>query len=191
MQKIFLQGRLVSDAAVRQYNGRTFLSFTLACNQKRKNEEVPTYYNVTWNNYAEGLVQYLTQGKPLTVVGNIFVSTEVSPKDGKTYPRIDVRAESVDFIPFGASGNTNTVKENAAPAAPSTMPQPEAVAQPVYQQPVAQPMAQPVYAPQPAPQPVYQQPMAQPTYAPQPTPQPVAQPAYVTGMPDPTDDLPF
>ena len=170
MENLTLQGRLVADAAVRQSNGRSFLSFTIACNRTIKREESTNYYNVTWNNYNEGMVQYLTKGKPITIIGEVGkISVEVSSRDGKTYPRVDVRAFNVSFIPFGTSGNTATVNEGAAP-----------VAQPVVAQfaPTAQPVAQP------AP--------VQPTAFAQPTPAPVApQPSVFAGQGDAVDDLPF
>lgn len=69
MFKAMIIGNLGKDAEVREYDGKKFLSFTVAISEKKKdNSEVTTWVSVT--SRQVNLQSYLKKGKQVFVTGN-------------------------------------------------------------------------------------------------------------------------
>ena len=97
MNKIFVQGNLGRDAAIRETaNGGKFLSLTIADNQYVKGENKTYWYDVTCANFNEKLVPYYKKGSSLTVIGSLVADLE-NGNDGVTRCRRIVRADSIEF----------------------------------------------------------------------------------------------
>ena len=110
MQKLTLIGNLGKDAqVVESMNGKKCLSFSVAANGYRNGEQKTCWYNVVWFNYAPNMVQYLTKGKSVVVVGELDADIRV---DNSGVSRIDrsVVADSVTFLSVnsGTENNGNT-----------------------------------------------------------------------------------
>lgn len=73
MQQIQIIGNLGEDCQVREFNGRKFVAFRVACSEKvQSNEgpkEVTTWYSCTFNKMDSGVLQYLVKGTKVFVQG--------------------------------------------------------------------------------------------------------------------------
>lgn len=73
MQQIQIIGNLGEDCQTREFNGRRFVSFRVACSEKiQTNEgpkEVTTWYSCTYNKMDSGVLQYLVKGTKVFVQG--------------------------------------------------------------------------------------------------------------------------
>ena len=73
MQQIQIIGNLGEDCQAREFNGRRFVSFRVACSEKiQTNEgpkEVTTWYSCTYNKMDSGVLQYLVKGTKVFVQG--------------------------------------------------------------------------------------------------------------------------
>jgi single-strand DNA-binding protein len=84
-------------------NGQMNLTFTMAVNTKRGQEEVTNWFRVTaWGRLAEtldGLSQQgaLAKGREVFVAGT-FVAREYQSQQGETRTSLDVRADAVQLI---------------------------------------------------------------------------------------------
>lgn len=75
-------GNLGKDAAIREAGKDNVCSFGVASESKVRGEKVTTWVDCSiWGKRGEALVQYLTKGSKVTVVGEL--STRVH--EGKTY----------------------------------------------------------------------------------------------------------
>lgn len=73
MQQIQIIGNLGADAKIVDYNNSRFVSFVVACTEKIKrsgdDNEVTTWYSVTYNKPDAGVVQFLKKGVRVFVQG--------------------------------------------------------------------------------------------------------------------------
>lgn len=94
MQNITISGNLTSDVKVaHDQNGREFMSFRVAVNDRRRNEDTTTFYDVT--GAKTGVFDYLSKGQGVIVSGKLSIfETE---KDGKKYNNIQVAARDIEL----------------------------------------------------------------------------------------------
>ena len=96
MIKVFMEGRIASDAKVFEYGSgskiRTGVSFGLICNRFYDDED-PTYIQCTIWNRDENLAKHLTTGKQIIAVGDLT-------RNDKGYYSV-----SIDQFSFGSSPN--------------------------------------------------------------------------------------
>ena len=126
MIQVNFNGRLGADAEVRQgKEGKEFITFSVAVNEKRNGEKRTTWMKVRSDNMR--IAPYLKKGSLVFVSGNEDVSTFVD-KNGSTQVSRDVRAHNIDFINVGnANGEnggerpTNTTTTTAEPITPTAM----------------------------------------------------------------------
>ena len=121
MQKITIIGRLGRDAALREtQNGRKVIAFTMAVNGRANGVEKTSWYDVSSFNYEryKNMVQYLTKGSSVTVVGDLDADLETG-SDGVTRCRRNVLADSIDFLPISTSGNTQNNATKTTDEAPA------------------------------------------------------------------------
>ena len=73
MQQIQIIGNLGEDCQVREFNGRKFVAFRVACSEKMQtaegSKEITTWYSCTFNRLDSGVLQYLVKGTKVFVQG--------------------------------------------------------------------------------------------------------------------------
>lgn len=73
MQQIQIIGNLGEDCQTREFNGRKFVAFRVACSEKMQTSEGPkeitTWYSCTFNKMDSGVLQYLVKGTKVFVQG--------------------------------------------------------------------------------------------------------------------------
>lgn len=73
MQQIQIIGNLGEDCQTREFNGRKFVAFRVACSEKVQSaegpKEVTTWYSCTFNKMDSGVLQYLVKGTKVFVQG--------------------------------------------------------------------------------------------------------------------------
>lgn len=119
MVEIFIQGNLVKDAEVKQsQNGNKYVSLKVASNGFSKGEKRVDYYDITWFNYSEKLIEWLKKGKPVTVVGDFHASANLG-KDAKIYVQNDVVAHNVSFLDVTRGEGQQTTQNTPSNEAPT------------------------------------------------------------------------
>lgn len=98
MAKIIILGNLTADAELKSTvkNDRTveFVTFSVAENERRGDENVPTYFDVMMGK--TGVLEYLKKGQKVQVIGNFRFS--MTNKDGRSFPNLQVNALSVELV---------------------------------------------------------------------------------------------
>lgn len=73
MQQIQIIGNLGEDCQTREFNGRKFVAFRVACTEKMQSAEGPkeitTWYSCTYSKMDSGVLQYLVKGTKVFVQG--------------------------------------------------------------------------------------------------------------------------
>lgn len=96
MQKITLIGNLAADAVqVKKKNDELFVSFSIACREKRGESESVTYYETSYRN--DGAFQYLKQGKKVYVEGTPEVRAYLN-KEGQPVGSVVVRVHTLELL---------------------------------------------------------------------------------------------
>lgn len=117
MIQVNFNGRLGADAEVRQSKeGKEFITFSVAVNEKRNGEKRTIWMRVRSDNMR--IAPYLKKGSLVFISGNEDVSTFVD-KNGSTQISRDVRAHNIDFISVG-NANENSGTENRASTSTTT-----------------------------------------------------------------------
>jgi len=100
-------GRLTADAELRTTtNGSEVCNFSIAVNRKYKDVESVSFFScVLWGKPAVALVQYLTKGKRIGVMGRLEQS-RWQGQDGKTQSRVSIVGNQVQFLD-SKKGDTN------------------------------------------------------------------------------------
>jgi len=97
MQKIQLIGNLAADAlqVPSKNGGEPFISFTVACNEKKNDQEVTTWYEATYK--STGAFQFLKQGKKVYIEGLPECKSFLT-KEGAPASRIVVRVHNLELL---------------------------------------------------------------------------------------------
>lgn len=129
MRTIIVSGRLAANAEVKTTNGgNAYVEFRIGNNEYSKNNQEETYWFrvVSFNTNHTKLVQYLTKGKSVEVIGQLSANAYVG-HDNKMRVGFDIRASEIMFDNnFGSKdqqqqGTNNTTV--TATTASSTAPQ--------------------------------------------------------------------
>lgn len=108
MVNVNVIGRLGADAELINGKNGQFASFRMAVDDRKKNEKVTTWFRVTLNGDRAGkIVEYLTKGKLVNVIGTEFVDTYQSTKDGSTQVSREINATNVEFISVGSGATAS------------------------------------------------------------------------------------
>lgn len=111
MVNINVIGRLGADAELINGKNGQFVSFRLAVDDRKNNAKITSWFRVTLNGDRAGkIVEYLTKGKLINVVGTESVGT-YQAKDGSTQVSRDISASNIEFISSG-SGSTSSDSES-------------------------------------------------------------------------------
>lgn len=128
MIKSHIIGRLGKDAEEVQAGQRTALRFTVASDDRKKDQNGQWVKETTWvsvHTYQTGLKPYLTKGKQVMVSGDLRIGI---------WTKSDGTAQ-VDAAVFGAdvtllAGESTPQAPQAAPQAPQSTQRPQAAQQP-------------------------------------------------------------
>jgi len=111
MVNINVIGRLGADAELINGKNGQFVSFRLAVDDRKNNTKITSWFRVTLNGDRAGkIVEYLTKGKLINVIGTESVGT-YQAKDGSTQVSRDISASNIEFISSG-SGSTSSDSES-------------------------------------------------------------------------------
>lgn len=95
---IHLHGHLGRDAESRAAGTTTVVKFSIAVTRKRKETETTAWFNCSWfGDRAYKVAQYLTKGKPLYVVGELY-EHEYDAKDGTKKKSLEVDVRDVVLL---------------------------------------------------------------------------------------------
>lgn len=95
---VILHGNLGSDATLKNVNGTSLCSFSVAVSIKSSKGDNTTWYRVDlWGKQAETLSAYLTKGKPVYVLGSL-TQEEFTDRDGNKRSILQVRAIEVSML---------------------------------------------------------------------------------------------
>lgn len=112
INQVIITGNLTRDPELRNTSGNfSVLSFTVACNDRRKNgdqwEDVPNFFDVVvFGNRADALARFLRKGAKVAVLGKLRWSQW--EKDGQKRSKIDVIANEVEVLSSAKSKSPGT-----------------------------------------------------------------------------------
>ena len=127
INRVVVSGNITRDPEVRQAGSTPLLSFGIAVNERRKNqqtdqwEEVPNFFEVTvWGSRGESLSRFLSKGMKVVVSGRLRWSSWQN-QEGEKRSKVDIIADDVDFMSSreGSSGGGFGGGEYASSAASS------------------------------------------------------------------------
>lgn len=104
INKAIISGNLTRDAELRSTaSGTPVLSFSVAVNDRRKNnqtgewEDVPNFIDCTlFGKYGQSIAQYMTKGAKVAVEGKLRWSQW--ERDGQKRSKVEVMAETVELM---------------------------------------------------------------------------------------------
>ena len=104
MQIIIISGNLTSDARIaHDQNGKEFMSFRVAVNEKRKDKQTTTYYDVI--GVKTGVFDLLKKGQGVVVNGKFSITT--TQKEDKEFTNYNISARDIEL-----SGSRKDEEEN-------------------------------------------------------------------------------
>lgn len=118
-------GNIGSDAEIKEFSGKKYVSFNVAHSERRKDAngtsvESTTWVSVLWYGDGGGLTQYLKRGCKVFVRGRLSVKS-YQDRNGNTQVAVNVNASEVNLCGLkgeqpGASNSP--AQQAAAPAQP-------------------------------------------------------------------------
>ena len=113
MQKIEIIGNIGRDADVKtMQDGKQFATFSVACNEKTKNGETSTWYDVTTNSVA--LAEWLKKGTKVFVRGRLSVR-QYQTQQGENRISMNVAASEIEITNFADKKDQNSEKTDDLP----------------------------------------------------------------------------
>lgn len=122
MLKAEIIGTIGADAEIKDFSGKKYVSFSVACNdyakdQKGNRTETTTWVSVLWYGDGGGLLPYLKKGAKVFIRGNLKAKA-YTDKQGAAQASININASEVQLCGFKSDGNSTTTAQ--APARQST-----------------------------------------------------------------------
>lgn len=122
MLKAEIIGTIGADAEIKDFSGKKYVSFSVACNDYAKDQqgnltETTTWVSVLWYGDGGGLLPYLKKGAKVFIRGNLKAKA-YTDKQGVAQASININASEVQLCSFKSDGNTSTT--TSAPARQST-----------------------------------------------------------------------
>ena len=110
MLKLEIIGNIGSDAEVKEFGGKKYVSFSVACpeyskDQKGNKTEYTTWVSILWYGDGGGLLPCLKRGSKVFVRGNLKVKM-YTDRNGNQQAAINVSASEVQLC--GVKGETST-----------------------------------------------------------------------------------
>lgn len=113
MVNVNIIGRLGADAELINGKNGQFLTFRMAVEDRKRNgdksEKTTSWFRVNFNSdRVSKLVEYLTKGKLINVIGTESVSI-YNAKDGTPQISRDISASNIEFVPTGSGSTASDV----------------------------------------------------------------------------------
>lgn len=136
MTNVFSVGRLGKDSEIKKTgNGKDFLSFTVAVDERRKGETVTDWWNCSW--YGENAIkmaQWLKKGSLIVFSGDFAGARIYQNKNNENVVSLDLMINSVSFVSTGKGNGENKTQQatntGTFEPTPAANPQPTAAPQP-------------------------------------------------------------
>lgn len=126
MERITLIGNIGQDAKTVEYQGNSFLSFSVACSTTKKNgndtKEVTNWYDCAFDNIK--LSEYIKKGTKVFIEGNFKLDTFWSEQSNKWIPKIRIFVQRIELLSPKKDDTTSpqqtppVVQNNAFTASP-------------------------------------------------------------------------
>lgn len=118
MLKAEVIGNLGADAVIKEINGNSYVSFSVAHNERQKNAqgerlEKTIWVDVLWWGSGGGLLPYLSKGTRVFVRGDLKASA-YTDKSGQVQSQVSMFANEVQFC-GGIGSATQGTTTNASP----------------------------------------------------------------------------
>lgn len=128
MLKVEIIGNIGADAEVKEFNGKKYVSFSVAHTEYQRDEQgnrtdPTTWVSVLWYGEGGGLLAYLNRGAKVFVRGNIKVKL-YNDKNGYVQYALNLNATEVQLCGVKGENATNAgqVSGTIAPQAQTIMP---------------------------------------------------------------------
>jgi len=116
MVNVNVIGRLGADAELIDGKNGKFASFRMATDDRKNGEKITSWFRVTFNGDRAGkIVEYLTKGKLVNVIGTESVGTYTA-KDGSVQVSRDINASNIDFISVSSGSTANDASSASSQA---------------------------------------------------------------------------
>ena len=119
-------GNIGSDAEIKEFGGKKYVSFNVAHSERRKDAngtsvESTTWVSVLWYGDGGGLTKYLKRGCKVFVRGRLGVKP-YQDKNRQTQVAVNVSANEVNLCEIKGEAQGGTNQEAVAPMSPATPP---------------------------------------------------------------------
>lgn len=116
MLQLEVIGNIGSDAEIKEFSGKKYVSFNIAHSERRKDAngtsvESTTWVSVLWYGDGGGLTQYLKRGCKVFVRGRLSVKT-YQDRNGNIQVAVNVNASEVNLC--GLKGEQSTASSPPA-----------------------------------------------------------------------------
>ena len=116
-------GNIGSDAEIKEFSGKKYVSFNVAHSEKRKEANGTTVESTTWVSvlwYGDGgsLTQYLKRGCKVFVRGRLSVKS-YQDRNGKTQVAVNVNANEVNLCGLKGEQSAGTSPAAQQPSTPT------------------------------------------------------------------------
>lgn len=113
MKTTFAVGNLGRDAEIKIIKEKQYFSFSLACNEGKNNTQ---WVTVLCESRNEQLLQYLTKGRPVAVVGRSTINAYIG-KDGAAHAEETIWADKLTLVSQGGDKDKPQPRAEAPKAA--------------------------------------------------------------------------
>ena len=127
INRVNISGNLTRDSDLRQTNGNgtPVLNFSVAVNDRRKNQQTDEWEDYAnfvdcslFGRRAEALAQYLKKGTKVAIDGKLRYSTWQDKNTGETRHSLGVLVDEIEFMSRGAEGGQGGGGGNYSEPAP-------------------------------------------------------------------------
>lgn len=118
MKRLAIIGNVGNDAQIKKSNGREFVGFKVAVNERFKKADGTQVEETVWFDCVTGntkLAPYIKKGLKVYITGNLSFST-YETKDRKHAVNISISVRELEFL-------SSAKKENGTNAAPDSVPE--------------------------------------------------------------------
>lgn len=106
LNTVVLNGNIVADAEVKEFQNSAVVKFRLAFHQGRGDKETSGFIDVKkWGDKVGALAPHLVKGKAIAVEGRLEM--ESWEKDGTKHQKFVIVANNVQFVPQGEKKQSN------------------------------------------------------------------------------------
>ena len=105
MLQLEIIGNLGSNARIKNINGKDYVSFDVAHEEKDGTGKKTIWVSVLWYGNGGNMMKWLTSGAKVFIRGRLSVSVYTSQKTGQTNASLSVMANEVQMCSFPKAEN--------------------------------------------------------------------------------------